>query len=127
MISDEHADRLAEIAVELVHRVRDYGPEDNGRWLARKLPGAGDWFALAFVLACAVPDDRTWRSLTQWALPERLRRIPREGLKPCGTIAAARRHRYHSEDLDEACREAERERDRARAALRAGSTLGRTA
>ncbi len=34
---------------------------------------------------------------------------PRE-LKPCGTVAAARRHLRHGEELDELCREAWRTR-----------------
>lgn len=62
------ADELAAIAIELAERVRDVDAEANGRWLAAVLPDPGDWFRLAFVLAAAVPDDRSWRSLTAWSL-----------------------------------------------------------
>lgn len=61
------ADELARIAVELAIRVRDVEPERNGTWLAAVLPEPGDWFRLCFVLAAAVPDDRSWRQLTAWA------------------------------------------------------------
>jgi hypothetical protein len=131
-------DRLAEIAVELAVRIRDDDPEANGRWLRAQLPDSADWFRLAFVLAAAVPDDRPWLALTAWkwarteqAAPdlvdegEVLRpakssrpgeaKPPRE-LQPCGTEAAAARHRYHGEDLCEACRLHERIRDRIRKA-----------
>ena len=60
-------DDLARIAVELAIRVRDVEPERNGTWLAAVLPEPGDWFRLCFVLAAAVPDDRSWRQLTAWA------------------------------------------------------------
>lgn len=61
-------DELAAIAIELAGRVRDVDPEANGRWLAAVLPEPGDWFRLAFVLAAAIPDDRSWRQLTAWTL-----------------------------------------------------------
>lgn len=32
-MSDEYADRIASVALELVQRVRDDDPEDYGRWL----------------------------------------------------------------------------------------------
>jgi hypothetical protein len=49
---------------------------------------------------------------------------PRRQVRPHGTTAALRRHKYHGEDACDACVEAERERDRlrkrtARAALKA--------
>jgi hypothetical protein len=97
-------DRLAEIAVELAVRIRDDDPEANGRWLKAQLPNSADWFRLAFALAAAVPDDQSWTSLTDWA----------RGLKPCGTHAAATRHRYRGEPLCNRCRQAEQARDRDR-------------
>lgn len=112
MTDDLTADRLAAVAAELAVRVRDEQPDDNAEWLTRRLPEPGDWFRLAFVLAAAVPDDRSWRALTSWTVlgpsPEPVR------LQPCGTAAAARRHRYHGEELCDPCREAENERDRDR-------------
>lgn len=58
--------RLAEIAAQLVGRVRGDGPEANARWLAAMLPDPADWWALCFVLAAAVPDDRRWSELVGW-------------------------------------------------------------
>lgn len=108
-MTPERADELAELATELVVRVRDDEPEANFRWLRAVLPEPEDWFALVFLLACAVPDDRSWTALTAWT------RLPHERrLSPHGTHAAAQRHRYHREPLCDDCREAERARDRKR-------------
>jgi hypothetical protein len=103
-------DTLAAIAMELTVRVRDEPADDNARWLTSRLPDPGDWFRLAFVLAAAVPDDRTWASLTAWTQTPRSHRR----LQPHGSQAAASRHRYHHEPLCDDCREGERVRDRAR-------------
>jgi hypothetical protein len=119
--------KLSQTAIELAGRIRDYHPDDNAAWLARVLPDPGDWFRLAFVLAAALPDDRSWRELTEWtrrplppkpheatpAEPAR-HRVRRRGrpLKPCGTFAAVKRHRSNHEPLCEPCREAEREFER---------------
>jgi hypothetical protein len=100
-------DRLAEIAVELAVRIRDYDPEANGRWLRAQLPDAADWFRLAFVLAAAIPDDRTWNELTAWTgqpLKPAADEPPR--LQPCGTRAAYRRHRRRGETPCQPCRDA---------------------
>lgn len=103
MTSDEYADHLAEVAQELVVRVRDDDPEANNRWLATLTDR--ERRDLLIVLAAAVPDDRPWLHLTAWTvLPARP-----EGPQPCGTPAAAKRHREHDEPLDRACQEAERE------------------
>ena len=59
-------DRLAEIAVEFVTRVRDDDPIANGRWL-QATTSEDDRWALLFVLAAAVPIDVPWRHLTAWA------------------------------------------------------------
>lgn len=66
MGADEYADRLAEVATELVVRVRDDDPEANLRWLAAALPTERERLDLLFVLAAAVPDDRPWPHLTAW-------------------------------------------------------------
>ena len=63
-------DDLAEIAAQLVARVRDEGTSDNARWLAAVLPDPADWFRLAFTLACAVPAEKPWLALTRWASPD---------------------------------------------------------
>ena len=64
------ADRLAEVAAQLAGRMREFSAEDNARWLAFTLPDPSDWFRLAFVLAAAVPTDRTWLQLTSWTRPD---------------------------------------------------------
>jgi hypothetical protein len=103
MDRDAYADRLAEVATELVVRVRDDDPEATGRWLNTLT--ATEWRDLLVVLAAAVPDDRPWLHLTAWTVGPR----PPAAPQPCGTAAAAKRHRDHGEPVDRACREAERE------------------
>ncbi|WP_431895814.1 hypothetical protein [Micromonospora haikouensis] len=105
MTRDEYADRLAEVAQELVVRVRDDDPEANARWLAATLT-ATEQRDLLYVLAAAVPDDQPWTELTAW--------VPKRQLRPHGTSAAAERHRYRREPLCDECRDAERIRDRIR-------------
>jgi hypothetical protein len=55
------------VAQQLAARVRDDEPWLVHAWLARELPDPKDWYRLCFVLACAIPDDRTWLKLTDWA------------------------------------------------------------
>lgn len=117
-VSDRQADRLAAVAIELAVRVRDEGPQDNATWLAERLPDAGDRFQLLFVLAAAIPHERPWTELTAWT---RQRAEPHavaepSKLAPCGTTAAAARHRYYDEPLCDACSLHERIRDRRRKA-----------
>ncbi len=71
MNADERADRLAEIAAQLVGRVRDEAPADFQRWLGNAMADAGvqgAYEGLAIALACAVPVDVPWLQLTSWAL-----------------------------------------------------------
>lgn len=63
-------DQLAEIAAQLVARLRDEPADANARWLQARVPDPQDWFRLAFVLASAVPTDRTWLALTSWTRPD---------------------------------------------------------
>jgi hypothetical protein len=63
---DERAERLAQVAVELVARVRDEPPEANWRWFLSVLPDPLDREHIAFVLAAAVPVDVPWSHLTRW-------------------------------------------------------------
>jgi hypothetical protein len=122
------AETLAEVAQDLVIRVRDDTPEANASWLTSTLTDPADWFRLCFVLAAAVPDDKPWRHLTAWALTTPVdlpaQSKPRRVLHPCGTWPAAKRHRYYKEPLCDACREAERVRNleasRKRSAQRRG-------
>lgn len=107
--ADEYAARLAGIARQLAVRVRDHDPADNQRWLHTELPNPADREHLLYVLAAAVPLNRSMQSLTAWA------EQPRESrLQPHGTHAAAERHRYHREPLCDPCRNFERARDRER-------------
>lgn len=62
-------DRLAEIAEEFRHRIRDEpDPEQNARWLLAQLPDPADWFRLNFVQAAANPTS-DWLRLTRWTRP----------------------------------------------------------
>ncbi|BAL85488.1 hypothetical protein AMIS_2680 [Actinoplanes missouriensis 431] len=65
--TEEHVDRLAALAVQLVERVRDDNPQANLRWLLAELPDPADRTSLLFILAAAVPTDRPWAHLTAWA------------------------------------------------------------
>ncbi|WP_028183481.1 hypothetical protein [Salinispora arenicola] len=105
MDSSTYVDRLAAVAAELVVRVRDDDPQANARWLAATLPDPGDRERLLYVLAAAVPDDRPWLHLTAWTVTPR----PARGPQPCGTPAAAKRHRERDEEPCEPCETAERE------------------
>lgn len=65
-VPDDEADRLAGIAAQLVARIRDDDPRANAAWLCAVSKGPVDWLRLCFVLAAAVPTDRSWRQLTAW-------------------------------------------------------------
>lgn len=58
---------LESVAQQLIARLRDDDPVRVHAWLAAVLPDWRDWYRLCFVLAAAVPDDRTWGELTAWA------------------------------------------------------------
>jgi len=60
-------DQLESVAQQLAARIRDDSPEDVARWLTIMLPEPSDWFRLCFMLAAAVPDDRSWSQLVGWA------------------------------------------------------------
>lgn len=65
---DELADHLAEVAAQLVVRVRDGEPDDNAAWL-RDQVRPDQFEALCFVLAAAVPHGPrgpSWLTLTAW-------------------------------------------------------------
>ena len=134
--TDDRADQLAQVAAGLACRVRDETPADNLAWLDQQIPDPTDRRDLLFVLAAAIPDDRSWTALTAWAWatrpdpdqvdegevlrPAESSRPGRPGqtaeLQPCGTPAAAARHRYHGEELCTVCRLHEQIRDRVRKA-----------
>lgn len=65
---------LEQIAQQLIARVREDDPQANQRWL-HAVTTPDDREALLYVLAAAVPDDRTWRDLTAWTDPERYAQI----------------------------------------------------
>lgn len=95
------------IALQLVGAVRESAPA-VAAWMRQQTPA--DLQAVAVVLAALVPDDRTPRELLAWLEPLPVRHRPTYGrpLRPCGTHAAHERHRARGEDIDPACREAER-------------------
>lgn len=68
-MTDDEAEPLAAIALALVSRIREYGPEDNARWLKHQLPASAGWFQLVFLLAALVPDNLTAGQLTAWIQP----------------------------------------------------------
>lgn len=90
--------RLTALAQELILRVRDDDPEANARWLSLETT-VEERTALLFVLAAAVPDDRTWTELVAWTEP-----AGAKALRPHGTAAALRRHQYHGEKACPACK-----------------------
>jgi hypothetical protein len=124
-VTDEEVEPLAKVAMELAQRVRDDDPAAVGRWLAATLPDPADWWALMFVLAAAVPDDRSWQHSTAWTLSPGRHRGANE-LEPCGTRAAYRRHLAHGQDPCDACKEGNRtwERDRGRLRRAVDNTVG---
>jgi len=63
---------LAQLAQEMVVRVRDYDPQSNQQWLHAHTTAA-DREALLYVLAAAVPDDQPWRRLVAWIDDETVR------------------------------------------------------
>ena len=118
-------DELARIGAQLAGRVREYGVADNARWLATQLPDSAEWFRLAFVLAAAVPVDRSWRDLTAWTVTP-ARPEPAGTLRPCPwthflSDAGVRRHRDAGQEPCQGCRDRERIYNRTRKArYRAG-------
>jgi hypothetical protein len=58
---------LESVAQQLACRVRDDDPVANQRWLHAMLPDPADREALLYVLAAAVPINRSWAALTAWA------------------------------------------------------------
>jgi hypothetical protein len=109
-------EELEELAQELVVRIRDDEPESVRRWLTAQLPNPADWFRLCFVLACAVPDDRSWKALTAWTVFGLNRPATAEvrELQPCGTRSAYQRHLAHGEEPCQDCAYAAREYNRNR-------------
>jgi hypothetical protein len=103
---DDYADQVAEVAMELVSRVREDDPEANARWLKSVIDGEHDLVALAVVLAAAVPDDKPFSHSIAWT------RMPARVLRPCGTVAAYRRHKARGEEPDQDCIEASRKYER---------------
>ena len=115
-------EELERLAQELVLRVRDDGPDDVNIWLSTTVPNSHELYRLAFVLACAVPDDRSWKALTAWTLFDRpvvqpeppkpepkVRKWDPSKLSPCGTWGAYQRHRNRREDACDDCKRAARE------------------
>lgn len=58
-------DRLSSVAQQFVGRVHDDDPIANRRWLHAQTT-ADEREALLYLLAAAVPDDRSWGELVAW-------------------------------------------------------------
>lgn len=89
-MDDAAVTRLVSVAQQLAARVRDDDPVANQRWLHAMLPDPAEREALCYILAAAVPDDRSWTELTGWAQH--------------GTGPAAARHEARGEKQCDACR-----------------------
>lgn len=92
VMSDDYADRIAAVALELVSRVREDDPDDYGRWLSNTI-APEDMPALAVVLAIAVPLDKPWGHLTAWA---RMPRAPRRDASTSYAVEALTEERFRS-------------------------------
>lgn len=62
------ADHLARVAVQLAARVRVDPAHEVHAWVQQQVP-AGEWIALACVLAAHVPTEATSRQLLAWVGP----------------------------------------------------------
>lgn len=60
-------DRLVAIAQQFIARVHEDEPTANARWL-ENMTTEEERGALLYVLAAAVPTDRTWSDLTLWTI-----------------------------------------------------------
>lgn len=104
--SGEETERLMHLAARLAARVRTEPADTNGQWLRTELPDPQQWWKMMFILAAAVDHTKPWRHLTGWVLlSNRPHHDPdsNDWRQPCGTRAAAKRHRYHSEPIDPEC------------------------
>ena len=110
---DERAERLTRIGMEVAVRLRDEDPRDVRR-LVDALP-ADERADLAILLAAHVPIDLPRSVLIGWWVQ------PQRRLRPCGTVAAAKRHRARGEEMCGPCREVLREYERTRKRARKGS------
>lgn len=121
MTPDDYERLAVQVAAQMAARVREETPEDNLAWL-HAVTTAEEREALPWILAAAVPVDEPMRLLLAWCRPEirnatwaeaeseAMAEGGKRPLQPCGTRAAAKRHRYHKEELCAPCRRAERNR-----------------
>ncbi len=110
----DHAERLSRIAIELVMRVRDEDPETNGSWLRQAVASEQDRFDLLFVLAAAIPDDRSWTDLTAWVHGDDHSDLVDVGECRRPSATGARSHRARGEKVCGGCRLREHDYDAAR-------------
>lgn len=110
---DERAEKLLATGLTLAVAIRDEDPAD----VRRSLSGLdrGELEDLTVLLAACVPVEVPASSLLGWFFH------PCHELEPCGTRAAARRHRRRREKVDALCEWAEREAARVRQAQRRAS------
>lgn len=87
---DEYVDELAGVAARLPGMVRSENPDTVAAWLGEQAAADRErWYRdLALLLAAAVPDDRSWLSLTAWVVgdgrPDTPEKIERRRLELCG-------------------------------------------
>lgn len=103
-------DRLTNLGLALSVRVRDHDPDTVREALT--VLDRDELERLALALAECVPIDQTKTALLAWKASPPAEVI--RPLQPCGTTAAAQRHRTRGEELCPPCRDAERTRDRDR-------------
>lgn len=104
--ADARAEQLLRIGLDLAVRVRDEDPA-HARAVLDELDRA-ELVDLATLLAACVPVQVPRSALLGWWTH------PRDEPRPCGTPAAARRHRDRGEPLDPLCALASTEIDRLR-------------
>lgn len=112
---DARAERLQATALDLACRLRDEDPAAVKRAVVALPPG--ELVDLVMLLAAMLPVDLPESVLLGW-----WRHPPRGGLRPCGTVSAAKRHQAAGQPLDEACDWVLREHDRVRSRDRHRST-----
>lgn len=64
-MTDDEVSRLESIAQQFAARIHEEDPRALQRWL-HAVTGPEEREALLYLLAAAVPTDRTWKQLTAW-------------------------------------------------------------
>jgi len=121
MTQGERAEWAKGRACDLAVLVRDEGRDSIATWLAQHDRQALE--AIVVTLAAMTPVDRPVSELLAWIDSPTPAPKVRLRLAPCGTRAAAERHRDNGQALCDPCREAVRAYDRERARSRRGTAV----